>query len=85
MNLDGHKLYYHPERVAEWLNKETYEKIHTTKPSDFKKVLNNIEYAVKYKQDNKLKTTICRPACRLNNINRYLWQLKNSIEHINFI
>jgi len=34
---------------------------------------------------NKLDTESCRRACRLDNINRYLWELKNPNSHVNFI
>ena len=27
----------------------------------------------------------CRKACRLDEINKYLWMLKNPPEHVNFI
>ena len=32
-----------------------------------------------------LDTTSCRKNCRLDEINRYLWDLKNPPEHVNFI
>ena len=32
-----------------------------------------------------LDTTACRKNCRLDEINRYLWDLKNPPEHVNFI
>jgi hypothetical protein len=28
---------------------------------------------------------LCRDACRLDEINRYLWELKNPVKHANFI
>ena len=34
---------------------------------------------------NKLDTSQCRQACRLDEINRYLWQLKHPPAHANFI
>ncbi|MDD5194971.1 MAG: radical SAM protein [Candidatus Omnitrophica bacterium] len=34
---------------------------------------------------NKLDTTKCRVNCRMDEINRYLWELKNPSEHVNFI
>ncbi len=33
----------------------------------------------------ELTTEKCRKICRLDEINRYLWELKNPIEHVNFI
>jgi radical SAM protein with 4Fe4S-binding SPASM domain len=33
----------------------------------------------------KLTTEVCRKICRLDEINRYLWELKNPAEHVNFI
>ena len=38
--------------------KETYSKIHKTKSNDFKRVLDNLQYAVKVRNDNNYKTTI---------------------------
>lgn len=32
MNIDGHKLHYHPERVAQWLNADTWEKARNVYP-----------------------------------------------------
>jgi cyclic pyranopterin phosphate synthase len=34
---------------------------------------------------NKWEVTNCRKSCRLDEINRYLWQLKNPNSHVNFI
>ncbi|MFH1847196.1 MAG: radical SAM protein [Candidatus Omnitrophota bacterium] len=34
---------------------------------------------------NKLNTEDCREICRLDEINRYLWEIKNPSKHINFI
>lgn len=34
---------------------------------------------------NKCGTKKCRSACRLDEINRYLWELKNPVKHVNFI
>ena len=33
----------------------------------------------------KMDATTCRVNCRMDEINRYLWQLKNPMEHVNFI
>ena len=33
----------------------------------------------------KLNTDICRVNCRMDEINRYLWELKNPSAHVNFI
>ena len=33
----------------------------------------------------KFKTDYCREVCRLDDINNYLWKLKNPSEHVNFI
>ncbi len=33
----------------------------------------------------RLDTKICREVCRLDEINRYLWELKHPAEHVNFI
>jgi len=38
--------------------KETYSKIHRTKSDNFKRVLDNLQYAVKVRNDNNYKTTI---------------------------
>ncbi len=35
--------------------------------------------------ENKLDAFNCRINCRMDEINRYLWDLKNSPEHVNFI
>ncbi len=35
--------------------------------------------------NTSLDTTSCRQNCRLDEINRYLWDLKNPSEHVNFI
>ena len=35
--------------------------------------------------NNELDARNCRQACRLDEINRYLWQLKHPPEHVNFI
>ena len=40
-----------------------------------------IAYMIKYKWD----ITNCREVCRLDEINRYLWELRNPSEHVNFI
>ncbi len=34
---------------------------------------------------SSFSNTFCRPTCRINNINKYLWQLCNPDPHINFI
>lgn len=34
---------------------------------------------------NNLDTNKCRLNCRMDEINRYLWELKNPCEHVNFI
>jgi len=33
----------------------------------------------------ELDTSVCRINCRMDEINRYLWELKNPPEHVNFI
>lgn len=33
----------------------------------------------------KLDTSVCRKACRLDEINSYLWELKHLVPHVNFI
>ena len=38
--------------------KETYVKIHRSKPSDFDTVIKNLKYAVKFKRDNGYKCTL---------------------------
>lgn len=35
--------------------------------------------------ESKLNTSQCRVNCRMDEINRYLWELKNPPEHVNFI
>jgi len=35
--------------------------------------------------EGKLDTNQCRLNCRMDEINRYLWDLKNPPEHVNFI
>ena len=35
--------------------------------------------------ENKLDAGQCRVNCRMDEINRYLWDLKNPPEHVNFI
>ncbi|MBM3251497.1 MAG: radical SAM protein, partial [Candidatus Omnitrophica bacterium] len=35
--------------------------------------------------EEKLETKNCRVNCRMDEINRYLWELKNPPEHVNFI
>ncbi|MEE8574525.1 MAG: radical SAM protein, partial [Thermodesulfobacteriota bacterium] len=39
-------------------SKDTYAAVHRTKPEDFAKVIENITTAVKFRAENKLKTTI---------------------------
>ncbi|MDD4910535.1 MAG: radical SAM protein [Candidatus Omnitrophica bacterium] len=40
---------------------------------------------VKEMMDKKWRIEDCREVCRLDEINRYLWDLKNPPEHVNFI
>lgn len=35
--------------------------------------------------ENELDTSQCRVNCRMDEVNRYLWELKNLPEHVNFI
>lgn len=35
--------------------------------------------------ESELDTSQCRVNCRMDEVNRYLWELKNPIEHVNFI
>lgn len=42
--------------------------------------LNSVRWAEK-----ELNTNHCRVNCRMDEINRYLWELKNPPEHVNFI
>ena len=35
--------------------------------------------------ENELDTNQCRVNCRMDEINRYLWELKNPSEHVNFV
>lgn len=45
-----------------------------------KKRLDSIQYT-----QTELDTSNCRVNCRMDEINRYLWELKNVPEHVNFI
>lgn len=57
------------------INKESlYDIWHSSKR---KKVMNFIH--------NKMNAQSCREICRLDSINRYLWELKNPHPHVNFI
>jgi radical SAM protein with 4Fe4S-binding SPASM domain len=35
--------------------------------------------------ENELDTSQCRVNCRMDEVNRYLWELKSPMEHVNFI
>jgi GTP 3',8-cyclase len=35
--------------------------------------------------EKDLDISVCRTNCRMDEINRYLWELKNPVEHVNFI
>jgi len=35
--------------------------------------------------ENELDVSMCRLNCRMDEVNRYLWDLKNPVEHVNFI
>lgn len=52
----------------------------------FKNIWNSLkkEKILKY-INNKLDVSKCRKVCRLDEINKYLWELKNPVEHVNFI
>lgn len=57
------------------INKNSFSEI--WKGTKRKQVLQMVE--------TELDITHCRKACRLDEINRYLWNLKHSPEHVNFI
>lgn len=53
---------------------------------DFRSIMNrNRRKFIIDKVSSKLDVTRCRPICRLDKINSYLWELKNPGPHINFI
>ncbi|MFH1305232.1 MAG: SPASM domain-containing protein, partial [Candidatus Omnitrophota bacterium] len=35
--------------------------------------------------ENELDTAKCRINCRMDEVNRYLWELRNPSKHVNFI
>ncbi|MCX5705908.1 MAG: radical SAM protein [Candidatus Omnitrophica bacterium] len=37
------------------------------------------------KLNRRLSVSKCRVACRLDEINRYLWELRHTVDHVNFI
>jgi len=56
----------------------------------YKKSFTEIWLGAKHKKliywaANKLNTDKCRVNCRMDEINRYLWELKNPSPHVNFI
>lgn len=75
-NLWGCSAYLGDKRfVYGNIYKNTFKKIW-----DGKRRQKNIEFA-----QSKLDTKNCRVNCRMDEINRYLWELKNPPEHVNFI
>ncbi|MFA5156182.1 MAG: radical SAM protein [Candidatus Omnitrophota bacterium] len=54
--------------------------------SDFKKIWGSLKAKQLWKwAANKLDTGKCRVNCRMDEINNYLWEIKNPSEHVNFI
>jgi radical SAM protein with 4Fe4S-binding SPASM domain len=56
----------------------------------YKKAFKDIWFGARRKAVMKLLNKsldhgLCRDACRLDEINRYLWELKNPVKHANFI
>ncbi|HON55909.1 MAG TPA: radical SAM protein [bacterium] len=73
-------LYNYQEYILGNIYKNSFKEIWLSenRKKIFQKINDDFEY---------LKNNICRPTCRNNSINNYLWQLKNPeyVEHINFI
>lgn len=57
------------------INKQSFEEIWKSK---------NRENGIKF-IENSLDITQCRKNCRMDEVNRYLWNLKNPNPHVNFI
>jgi cyclic pyranopterin phosphate synthase len=54
--------------------------------SSFKEIWEGKKRADSLKWSNaELDTSQCRVNCRMDEVNRYLWDLRNPIEHVNFI
>lgn len=53
--------------------------------ASFRRIWNGEKRRRSLKFVEKMDATRCRVNCRMDEINRYLWQLKNPVEHVNFI
>ncbi len=73
--LDQLKLIPGSAEAIKLLNENTFKEIWESQ-----KWLSSIRWAA-----TELETHLCRINCRMDAINRYLWELKNPSEHVNFI
>lgn len=54
--------------------------------NDFRSIMNNeCRKEIIVRASSRLDVTKCRQVCRMDKINSYLWELKNSGQHVNFI